>query len=122
MYHQTRIIVRWLYLGSKPVDYHNFKKDGNRLNRDYQKQDFFSLTITPSDGNCMFHSLADQLVRLDPGTPYNCYISVTSVVVLNLLEQLETDRIIWINEDESIEETFFQSGHYQSNTPVDASL
>ena len=25
--------------------------------------------ITPSDGNCMFHSLADQLVRLDPGTP-----------------------------------------------------
>ena len=73
MYHQTRIIVRWLYLGSKPVDYHNFKKDGNRLNRDYQKQDFFSLTITPSDGNCMFHRLADQLVRLDPGTPYNCH-------------------------------------------------
>ena len=65
------IIVRWLYLGSKPVDYYNFKKDGKRLDRDYQKQDFFSLTqpITPVDGNCMFHSLADQLVRLDPGTP-----------------------------------------------------
>ena len=67
---------------------------------------FFSLTqpITPSDGNCMFHSLADQLVRLDPGTPYNCHKSVRSAVVLNLLEQLETERIIWINEDEPIED------------------
>ena len=51
----------------------------------------------------MFHSLADQLVRLDPGTPYNCHKSVRSAVVLNLLEQLETERIIWINEDEPIE-------------------
>ena len=81
MYHKTRIIVRLLYLiyvslGSKPVDCYNFKKDGKWMKRDYQKKDFFlSLTqpITPSDGNCMFHSLADQLVRLDPGTPYDCH-------------------------------------------------
>ncbi|XP_023334830.1 uncharacterized protein LOC111706240 [Eurytemora carolleeae] len=82
----TRIIVRLLYLiylslDSKPVDYYNFKKDGKRLNRDDQK----------------------QLVRLDPGTPYNCHKSVRSAVVINLLEQLETERIIWINEDEPIE-------------------
>ena len=52
----------------------------------------------------MFHSLADQLVRLDPGTPYNCHKSVRSAVVLHLLEQLETERIIWINKDEPIED------------------
>ena len=67
------------------------------------KQDFFQ-PITPSDRNCMFHSLADQLVRLDPGTPYNCHKSVRSAVVFNLLELLETERIIWINEDEPIED------------------
>ena len=52
----------------------------------------------------MFHSLADQLFRLDPGTQYNCHIPVRSGVVLNLLEQLETERIIWRNDDEPIED------------------
>ena len=50
----------------------------------------------------MFHSLADQRFWLDPGTLYNCHNSVRSAVVL--LEQLETDRIIWINDDEPIED------------------
>ena len=82
------------------MDYYNFKKDGKRLNRDYQKTGFFfSLTqpITPSDGNCMFHRLSDQLVQLDPGTPYNCHKSVRSAVVLNFLEQLEYSGQIKMN-------------------------
>ena len=68
-----------------------------------QPQKSLTQPITTSDGN-MFHSLADQLVWQDPGTTYNCHNSVRSSVVLNLLEQLETERIIWINEDEPIED------------------
>jgi len=42
------------------------------------------------------------LVRLNPCKPYQNFIK--SAVVLNLLEQIETERI-WINKDEFINRT-----------------
>ena len=54
-----------------------------------------TITCRVPQGNC---SQANQLVRLFPRKP--CHNYVKSTAVLNFIEQIETERIIWRNKDE----------------------
>ena len=48
------------------------------------------------DGNCLFHSLCDQIERLSPGHfNYNSHNDVRSDIVLNVLEMIESEIIFW---------------------------
>ena len=55
---------------------------------------------TPMDGNCLFHSLCDQIERLSPGHfNYKSHNDVRSEIVLNVLDMIESERIFWTKDE-----------------------
>lgn len=62
-----------------------------------------SQPITPSDGNCMFHSLSDQICMLDDNSQFKSHVEVRHAVVSNFLEMLNKEVIIWMDEEPMID-------------------
>ena len=55
---------------------------------------------TPADGNCLFHSLLDQVRILNIQSDFKSHLDVRTACVCNFLPMLEIDLIIWIDDED----------------------